>query len=394
MVRKIVPSDPSIGEFNAVTELMWNQIQEGTFEDTVVVFDWTDDPAGIALGYHEDADQFDHERVAEEGLTRCRTVSMGGGGAGIFTSATPSIVMFYKHDRHDIESNSLLRHFDELNGQSNQEAMEEIGLDAEYRSIGDTEAVVDGKRYKVMASAAGSFPHPEYWGIQSTPIWGAMPDHLGKLFNEVIDMPKEKFEDKDTDSLTARMQPAKELLEKDGIDASRADVIDAIVEHNVKNIIGADEHIDEEEWRPEEQAFIDRTTPFYESETWINRLSTSKLCMRASDDEKVGIAAYKSRKLIKASIIVDDDGIIQDAQYTGDFFMRPLQTATTTRVLEKLASALVGKKANNKSALKASIEGVLSDPRIEIPRVDAKDLVKPVIKARENTESVKGYLAE
>jgi lipoate-protein ligase A len=394
MVRKIVPSDPSIGEFNAVTELMWDQIQEGTFEDTIVVFDWSDDPAGIALGYHEDADQFDHERVAEEGLVRCRTVSMGGGGAGVFTPATPSVVMFYKHDAYDPESNTLLRHFDELNGQSNQAAMEEIGLDAEYRSIGDTEAAVGGKQYKVMASAAGSFPHPEYWGFQSTPIWDSMPEDLGKLYNEVIDLPKEKFEDKDTDSLTSRMQPIKELLEEDGIDATKQDVINAIVEKNVENILGSDEPIVEKEWKPEEKEFIERTTPFYESTTWINRLSTSKLCMRAPSDCDVGIAAYKSRKLIKASVIVDDNGVIQDAQYTGDFFMRPLQTATTTREIDALSAALVGHDVTDESALEAAIMDVLKDSTIEVPRVSPSDLVNPVIKAGENTEPVKSYLSE
>lgn len=394
MVRKIVPRDPSIGEFNAVTELMWEQIQGGTFEDTIVVFNWSDDPPGIALGYHEDADQFDHEQVADEGITRCRTVSMGGGGAGMFTSATPSIVMFYQHDRYEPESNSLLRHFDELNGRSNQEAMEEVGLDAEYRSIGDTEAVVGGKRYKVMASAAGSFPHPEYWGLQSTPIWGSVPGDLGKLFNEVINLPEEKFEDKDTDSLTSRMQPIKELLKQDDINATRDEVIDTIVEKNVENILGPTENVVEEKWKPHEREFIDRTTPFYESTTWINRLSTTKLCMRAPPEYDLGIAAYKSRKLIKASVIVDDDGMIDDVLLTGDFFMRPLQTATTTREIDKISAAFIGHDIDDEAALTAAAEQVLSDSTIEIPRVSASDLVQPVLKAGKNTESVQSYLAE
>jgi len=394
MVRKIVPSDPSIGEFNAVTELMWDQIQEGTFEDTLVVFDWTDDPAAIVLGHHEDADQYDYEAVTEAGLTPGRTVSMGGGGAGVFTPATPSVVMFYEHDRYDADENTLRRHFDELNGKSNQAAMERIGLDAEYRSIGDTEVTVDGKDYKVMASAAGSFPHPNYWGFQSTPIWGSMPAEEGKLFNEVINLPEEKFEDKDTDSLTSRMQPISQLLEEEGVEASRQDVIDAIVEENVERILGPDEEIVETDWRADEREFIADNTPFYESKTWINRRSTTKLCMRSPDEYDLGIAAYKSRKLIKASIVIDDDGLIHDALFSGDFFMRPLQTTTSTRALDDLASALVGTDPTDEEALEAAIAGVLEDNPIEVPRVTAGDFVQPVRKASENRQSVGEYLAE
>jgi lipoate-protein ligase A len=270
--------------------------------------------------------------------------------------------------------------------------MNQIGLDAEYRSIGDTEATVDGKEYKVMASAAGSFPHPEYWGLQSTPIWGSMPEDLGKLFNDVIDLPKEKFEDKDTDSLTSRMQPINELMQQANIEATKQDVIDAIVEQNVNNILGVDEPITEEEWDPSEQDFIDRTTPFYESKTWINRLSTSKLCMQASSEHDVGIAAYKSRKLIKASVIVDDDGTIRDALYTGDFFMRPIQTATTTREIDKLSAAPVGIDVTDRTALERSVEAVIENSLIEVPRVSPSDFVEPVVRAGENTESVENYL--
>jgi hypothetical protein len=189
------------------------------------------------------------------------------------------------------------------------------------------------------------------------------------------------------------MQPINELLDEAGVEAGRQDVIDAIVEENVERILGPDEEVVETEWRPEERQFIDRTTPFYESKTWINRLSTTKLCLAAPQDYDLGTAAYKSRKLIKASIVIDDNGRICDALYTGDFFMRPLQTATTTRVIDELSTSLIGLDPSDETALKQAVSGVLDDSRIEIPRVSATDFIQPVLKASSNRQPIEEYLA-
>lgn len=393
MVRRIDLIGETIGTMTAVTELMWKQIVDGTFEDTVVTIDWGDDPASIALGHHEDADQFDVERTRDAGLVAGRSVNFGGGGSGVFTPATPSILMFYEHDRHDKDGNSLLRHFDDLNGQANAAALEQVGLEGEYRSIGDTEVVLEDMQVKVMASAAGSFPHPEYWGVLSTPIWDVMPEDIGQLFNEVINLPEEKFEDKDTDDLTSRMQPISSVLDDLGKDVTKDEMIDAVVEQNVARILGDDEEIVETDWNPDERAYLDRMVPFYESDTWINRLSTRTMCLQAPSNADIGIAAYKARKLIKASVVLDDDGLIHDALFTGDFYLRPLLTTTTTWVLDLLADAIRGEDPTDREALESALAEVCTRPDVELPRIEAGDFARPVVRVAENTQPVDEYLS-
>jgi len=392
MVRKIDLTGETIGTMTAVTELMWQQIIDGTFEDTVLTIDWGDDPASIAVGHNEDADQFDIARTREEGLVVGRSVNLGGGGSGVFTPATPSVLMFYNHDRHDKDKNSLLRHFDELNGQANAAALEQVGLEGEYRSIGDTEVVLEDMRVKVMASAAGSFPHPEYWGILSTPIWNRMPSDIGELFNEVINLPKEKFEDKDTDNLTSRMQPISSVLDDLDKEVTKTEMIDAVVEQNVSRIIGEDEEIVETSWRPAEQEFLERMIPFYESDTWINRLSTKMMCMEAPPGSEVGIAAYKARKLIKTSIILDEDGRVEDAIFTGDFYLRPMNPTVGTSVLDLFTEAVRGEDPTDHAAIESALLTVFNRPEIELPRIEAEDFAQPVVRAADNTQPVDEYL--
>jgi hypothetical protein len=71
----------------------------------------------------------------------------------------------------------------------------------------------------------------------------------------------EKFEDKDTDALTGRMQPLSEVLEELGVETTREAIIDELVAKNVEATIGADADITREEWSAEEQAFIETLAP-------------------------------------------------------------------------------------------------------------------------------------
>jgi lipoate-protein ligase A len=394
MVRRIDIDDATIGTWGAAASLMRTQMRNDEFEDTVVILRWAEDQPSLALGNYEDADQLDVDLVRENDVTAGRVYHSGGGGSGVFTPAIPLVLVYYQHDEHDKDENSLLRHFDELNGKANAAALQRVGLDGEYRSIGDAEVVLDDNRYKVMACAATNFPQSEYWAIVSSAIWDAPPQEYSALMDEAIDMPREKFEDKDTDSLTSRMRPISDILADLGKDVTKDDMIDALVEENVQRLIGEDEEIVDEDLADDEAEFIEEMTPFFESDSWINRISTAELCKEAPDDLDIGIAAYKSRKLIKAGVIFNDDGTIHDIQFSGDFYFRPALPITSTSTLDRLANAVIGLDPSDQDALENAIADVFDDPTLEFPRIKPTDFVQPIIRATNNTQSVASYLDE
>ncbi|WP_254533605.1 hypothetical protein [Natrinema gelatinilyticum] len=394
MVRRIDIDDATIGTWGAIASLMRTQMRNGIFENTVVTLSWSEEQPSLALGNYEDADQLDVDLVRENDVTAGRVYHSGGGGSGIFTPAIPLVLVYYRHDQHDKDENSLLKHFDELNGQANAAALQKVGLDGEYRSIGDAEVVLDDNRYKVMACAATNYPQSEYWAIVSSAIWDVPPQELSELMDEAIDMPKEKFEDKDTDSLTSRMRPISVILDDLGKDVSKNEMIDALVEENVKRLIGDDEEIVEAELADEEAEYIEQLTPFFESDPWIDRISTANLCREVPRNLEIGIAAYKSRKLIKASVVFDDDGTIYDVQFSGDFYFRPTLPITSTSVLDDLANAVTGLDPSNEDALESAIAEVFDQPSIEFPRIEPVDFVQPLVRATGNTQPVADYLDE
>lgn len=394
MVRRIDVTEATIGTWGAIASLMRQQMRRGDFEDTVVTITWSSDPASLGIGNYEDADQLDADLVRENGLRCGRVYHSSGGGSGIFSEEIPLVLVYYQHEPHDKETNSLLKHFDELNGEANAAALQRIGLEGEYRSIGDAEVVLDGNRYKVMASAATNFPQSEYWAVVSSAIWGAPPQENAQLMDEAIDMPREKFEDKDTDSLTSRMRPISMILEDLEKDVTQAELVDALVEENVSRLIGPDEEIVTETWSDEESRYLEELVPFFESDAWVNRISTSQMCRQVPTEYDLGIAAYKSRKLIKASVVFDDDGRIHDVQFSGDFYVRPALPITSTWVLDELASNVRGLDPADEDALEGAIAEVFDRPDVEFPRIDPVDFVQPIVRAANNTTTVGEYLSE
>lgn len=388
MVRRIDVTDATIGTWGAIVAEMREQMRRGEFEDTVVTLEWSEENPSLGIGTNEDADQVDVEQIREEGLRCGRIYHSNGGGSGIFTPELPLVLVYYEHEPHDKETNSLLKHFDELNGKANADALQQVGLNGEYRSIGDGEVVVDDNRYKVVASAATNFPRSQYWAAVSSIIWDAPP--YGELMDEVIDMPREKFEDKDTDSLTARMRPISMLLDDLGKDVTKDEIVDAFVEQNVAHIFGEDEDIVAADWDEDEQKSIDEMTPFFESDTWIDRISTEDMCLGTPDHLDLGIAAFKSRKLIKASVLLDGDEIY-DVQYSGDFYFRPALPATSTSLLDEMAMALQGLDATDEDALEAAISEFFDRPELEYPRLDPGDFVQPIVRASKNRQPVTEY---
>lgn len=383
MVRRINISDVTIGHWGAIDELMAKQMHEGTFEPTLVVSTWDEETPSLGIGLHEDADMVDTELARNRGFAVGRRYAFGG-GTGVQTPDTPNYLLYYRKE------DTTIRRETDLSGEANVAGLERVGLEAEYDSIGDTEIVIDGKNYKVIAGAAATTHVRDLWAVTGGVVWDF--SDAGTILDDALDMPAEKFEDKDTDSLTARIQPISQLIEEEGIDVSKTEVIDAIAEANVEALLGPDESIEATSWRSEERAFIEEMSDFFESDTWINRRSTARMCRRADPGLSLGMAAYKSEKLIKASVILDSDDTIRDVLLTGDPYLRPQPTVTEPGLLDELESELRGLEATDEEAIVSTLSRVLDRPDVEVPGISPADIAAPITRAAEHTEPVARYL--
>lgn len=385
MVRRIDVRGETVGYWDAIDELMAKQMHEGTFEPTLVVMHWDAETPCLDLGTYEDSDRVDVDLARERGFTVGRRYAFAGGTA-VHTPDFPNYMLYYRK-----EDTSILEEAD-ASGLADVAGLESIGFEAEYDSIGDVEIVKDDAKVKVMAGAAATIHVPDYWVATLSVIWD-FPEE-GAILDDAVSIPREKFEDKDTDSLTGRMQPLSEVLEEVEIDATKEEVIDAIARANVDRLIGPDAELVDDEWTDEERAFLDRMAPFFESDPWINRVSTARMCRRAPADYALGQAAYKSRKLINVSAIIDDEGKIDDIIIGGDLYIRPQPTITSGGVLEELASELEGVPITDEDALLETVERVFDRPETEAPGIEPRDIVEPIHRANSNTMQVSEYLAD
>lgn len=383
MVRKIDLRGTTIGHWGAIDELMAKQMHDGTFEDTLVTIEWSEETPSLGLGLHEDADMVDVELAESEGFEVGRRYAYGG-GTGVHTPDTPNYLLYYRN-----EDTTILEETDK-SGEANVDGLEQFGLDAEYSSIGDTEVVIDGSNYKVIAGAAASTHLRDYWSVTGGVVWDF--SEAGTILDDAIDIPPEKFEDKDTDSLTARIQPLSSLLDDEDIDVSKRAVLDAVAEANVAALLG-DVPIEEAEWRPEERRFIDEMADFFQSDTWIQRRSTARMCRRVPPSFEVGVAAYKSRKLIKTSVVVDDAGRIHDVLISGDPYLRPQPTVTEPGLLDEMETAVSGLDATDEPAITEVLADIFDRSGVEVPGIEPSDVADPLVRAAQNTEPIPDYLA-
>ncbi|MFP9191425.1 biotin/lipoate A/B protein ligase family protein [Natrialbaceae archaeon A-CW1-1] len=383
MVRRIDVSGETVGYWNAMDELMAKQFHKGMFEPTLVVMHWDSDQPCLDIGTHEDADRIDFDHAREQGFAVGRRYAFAGGTA-VHTPDFPNFMLYYRKP-----DTTILAEADE-SGLATVSGLESIGFSANYDSIGDVEIVKDDARVKVMAGSAATIHHPDLWVATMSIIWDFPPE--GSILDDAVSIPEEKFQDKDTDSLTGRMQSLSSVLEELNIGVGKTTVLDAITEANVEALLGPDEPIVESEWSNDERAFLETVAPFFESDPWRNRVSTARMCRNVPPDTRLGQAAYKSRKLINVSVVLDDDDCILDAIIGGDLYIRPHPTVTAGGALETIVEAVRGLEATDEDALEESIASVLDRPGTEAPGISVEDFVAPIVRATENTQTVERYL--
>ncbi|MEF8812931.1 MAG: hypothetical protein V5A55_03835 [Halovenus sp.] len=357
--------------YPAVERTLIDGIAAGTSPPTVM--QWTfDSDLFLEVGPVEDASLIDRERASEEGINYGRRYNVSG-GTGFFQGDNSPVLYMFFPDRGKRQMTEYI----DLAGEAMATALRESGVDdAVYRDGGDIElepSEPGGQYAKVGVSGAGY--QDGVWGVFMNLInWTFSPDKFA-IIDDVLQLPKEKFEDKETDSAAGRMTSLSDVAP----DVDVATVLDE-AERQLADLY--DGTVEAGELTGEEQSKIDEHREFFSSDEWFERYSTQDVVDAAGPDDRVAEVAYKGRKLIKVSLCVSPDGTIKDAVFTGDMYHRPCFTA-----IEHLTEAVIGEPLDDDAALLGAIEDVFADDDVEIPWLPPDDFLQPLVRARDNLVS-------
>jgi len=192
MVRKIVFSQPTIGNWAALDEALVHEWYDDNFEPTVALFEWPTEPPSLSIGIHEDGDMINSTAAREQGYHVGRRYGYGG-SVGVYG---PSIPLFTFWFEPGDDENFSLGTLSRRSGEAVVAVLEKYGIDAVYDHIGDIKFVVDGNQYKAVANAPVQLHDTDLWGITVSVIWGPLQDGVQEVLDETVRVPPEKFEDK------------------------------------------------------------------------------------------------------------------------------------------------------------------------------------------------------
>jgi len=364
---RTIDVEVSADSYPAIERTLIDAVSQGIAEPTIM--QWTfDSDLFLEIGPVEDATLIDTERAREHGVSYGRRYNVSGGTGFFRGNHTPVVYAFFP----DTGDRTMAEYID-LAGEAMAEALRDAGVEkAMYREGGDVEMAADDGDQLLKIGVSGAGYQDGVWGVFTNLIYESYGPDEFEIIDDVLKLPKEKFEDKDTDSAAGRMSSVKEVAPELDLSTVLAEATE-----NLAALVGGQPETGE--FTEAELEQIESHKEYYGSDEWFEHYSTETLLKSAESGDKVAEVAYKGRKLIKTSVRADDDGVISDVQFTGDMFHRPGFTA-----IERINEAVMGKKITNGNSLQQAISTVFDKETVEIPWLSAEDFVKPLIRAREN----------
>jgi lipoate-protein ligase A len=363
--------------YPAVERTMLDRIAAGSSEPTIM--DWTfGDDLFISLAPVQDAGLIDTEQADDEGIEYSRRFNMAGSIGFFKTDHTPTLYAFFPDEGERTLSDTIA-----LAGTAMAEALQDAGIDRVYYDGGDLELEAedqDARATKIGVS--GAVWHDGVWGVFVNLIKRNFSPEEFETLDSLVRLPKVKFEDKDTDSVAGRMGSVENELP--GIDV---DNLLATAKRNFADRLGRD--LSHGELTAEERDAIDDHKEYYGSSEYFESVSTANLVADADDEHRIAEVAYKARKLVKASVVVDQDDVIVDALYTGDMYHKPRAEA-----LEWLNEAIVGLDVDDADGQLEAIQTVFEDDDFAVSWMEPEDFQAPLNRVQENLTPVTEFNRE
>jgi lipoate-protein ligase A len=165
------------------------------------------------------------------------------------------------------------------------------------------------------------------------------------LYLSVVRIPDEKFKDKVVKDLREYVCTAEEVA---GHPVSYEDLRDAIV----GALTDAGYELEPSVLSEGEQKGFTKIGARISGDEQLRRVSSERFAAEAPEGTRTGFANHKGRKLCRAGVAIDGDGVIVAAMMAGDMHVSPPDA------IDRVAGALVGARADDHDDLRARIASV------------------------------------
>jgi lipoate-protein ligase A len=376
-VRAIEFSENSFGYFPALDLMMAQEMEEGTYEPTIVVLNWRKERPSFLLGANQDGTQLNLDVVRGSGASAGRHMSFGGGG-GFARWEAPAIGYWYKQP-YSLPDSCLQTEIDRT-GEITTNALKALGLPANYRSLADTEVTLpDGGIVKLASTSAAHLIGEQFWAVALGMLWDVPPDEIFEEYTRTVNIPPVKFSDKAVKTPKGRMGSVRMYSEDAKLGLTRDRLIDEVVSQHARSMFGGEAV--RSELRPQEKRFLESTFGFFESRYWVNVISSAPLASSVKLGERLLRAAIKKRKVIESTLLVSSKGIINKALITGDFYIHPQAEIRNPGAAKWLADSLVGATCDDQPEITRRLEQTFDHYSIEAPMLTPADFAEAVLAA-------------
>jgi len=199
------------------------------------------------------------------------------------------------------------------------------------------------------------------------------------LYLQVVRIPDDKFKDKVVKDMREYVVTAEEIAGHPvTYEMFRDALVGALTDFGIE--------LDPQPLTEQELAGMADMAEKVGSDRMIRRVSSERFAAEAPEGTRVGFGNHKGRKLCRAGVAVDTDGVIAKAMMAGDMHVGPPDT------MKRVAEALVGGDASSTDDLRKRIASVFEGDDVHqadaMMGVTTDDLLAAVEKAaREATGS-------
>lgn len=329
-----------------------------------------DENVNVMIPPIEDSDHIDTEKARELDIPYFRRW-MQGGGTG-----------FFKEDKMGVgwaafsEWDGTLTELIDGAGETLAAVLRDNGLEnTEYDPLGDIEVKTeDPEQPNTKVGANGAAYKDGIWTVMWSIILKEMDPSVFEKVNQVINLPKEKFVDKKAKDVTSRLLPLSTLGDFD-FDGLMDDTINGIMD-----FLGTD--VEKRELTREEKSNYKKHGRYFKERKNFYDYSTKRMFEKAPKEYKKGMRAWKAEKLVKVSLVIDEEDKIHDCMFTGDLYMKSFEESE-----KKLSNSIKGINTTDENALKEAVRRVYESEDFEAPYMEFEDFTRPVFLAIEAAAS-------
>src|SRR3954469_5273126 len=192
------------------------------------------------------------------------------------------------------------------------------------------------------------------------------------LYVQVVRVPDDKFKDKIVKDMREYVVTAQEIA---GREVTYEDYRDALV----GACKDAGMELSDEPFTEDEMATVGRRAQKIADPAYVRRISSERFAAEAPAGSRVGFGNHKGRKLCRAGVAIDGNGVIEAAMMAGDIHVGPPDT------MDRVAAALVGATSTDTDDLRKRIASIFEGPDVHqaeaMMGVTTDDLLTAVEKA-------------